>query len=78
MRKIILHSLASCPIDMGMRKPALANEIAMDTGNKPGDGELNFALDELKRAGLVETTEDCITGDTIYIATEKARKALHR
>jgi len=63
---------------MGMRKPALANEIAMDTGNKPGDGELNYALDELKRVGFVSTTEDCITGDTIYIATEKARAVLYR
>ncbi len=78
MRSIILSRLANCPRDLGMRQSTLAHEVSLDLGRDPGDGEMTDALNKLKADGLVSTARDEITGDAIFIATDKARRALYR
>jgi hypothetical protein len=61
-----------------MRQSTLAHEVSLDLGRDPGDGEMTAALNRLKTDGLVTTETDIVTGDPIFIASDKARQAFHR
>lgn len=76
MKAVILQYLANLPKDMGMTERVLRVELTPRLRDMPGEGDLQFALQEMKRDEWVSTTKNLITQDTLWLITEKGREIL--
>ncbi|MBN2069114.1 MAG: hypothetical protein JW739_05705 [Opitutales bacterium] len=76
MKELILICLSKCPHDLGMRQSTLTHELSRRLRDIPGEGDVASSLLDLEQTELVKRTKDLVTGDTIWIATEKGRNAI--
>ena len=66
MKLTLLKIIAGLP---GIRLPFLRAQASIEMGSRPGDGELEAALRELKTAALITEGKDTLSSDRTFTAT---------
>ena len=61
---------------MGMSERVLRVELTPRLRDIPGEGDLQFALQEMRKAGWIESTTHVFSGDRLWLITPAGREAL--